>query len=195
MTEMTVKDYAKMGFDDFLASSDKEFPFEFEDVWLFMEQKRAKELWQERIMTLKKEIDIHEDCLGDNMLPVVMPVNHSFTEKQYIREFRAPANHTIVSKIHNTNYPLILLEGDVTIVEKDGTKRVKAPYYSITEVGTMRAVVVHQDCYFITVHISEATNIVDAEKEIFAKTFDDVKVNPKDSCFLEKFIEELRNSK
>ena len=30
---------------------------------------------------------------------------------------------------------------------------------------------------------------------IIAKTFDDVKVNPKDSCFLEKFIEEVRNAK
>ena len=195
MTEMTAKDYAEIGFDEFLQSSDKEFPFEFDDIWLFLEQGKAKKSWQEKILEFKDEIGSHEKSLGPNMLPVTMPVEHSFTEKQYIREFRAPANHTIVSKIHNTNYPLILLEGDVTIVESGAIKRVQAPFFSITEVGTMRAVIVHEDCYFITVHPSEATNIVDAEEEIFAKTFEDVNVVPKDCSSIEKFIEQVRNIK
>ena len=195
MTDMTARDYEKLGFDEFLESSDKEFPFSFDDVWLFLEQKRAKETWQKKILEFKDEIDSHDECLGPNMLPVVMPVEHSFTEKQYIREFRAPANHTIVSKIHNTNYPLILLKGDVTIVESNATKRVQAPFYSITEVGTMRAVIVHEECYFITVHPSEAVNIVDAEEEIFAKTFEEVSVEPKDYSSIEKFIKQVRNTK
>ncbi len=195
MTEMTAKDYAKIGFDEFLQSSDKEFPFEFDDIWLFLEQRKAGKSWQKKILEFKDEIESHEKGLGPNMLPVIMPVEHSFTEKQYIREFRAPANHTIVSKIHNTNYPLILLEGDVTIVESDAIKRVQAPFFSITEVGTMRAVIVHKDCYFITVHPSEATNIVDAEEEIFAKTFEEVNVVPKDFSSIEKFIEQVRNIK
>jgi hypothetical protein len=193
MTEMTAKDYAKIGFDEFLQSSDKEFPFEFEDVWLFLEQKRAKENWQKKITTFEGELKETEEALGENMMSVVMPVEHRFTEKQYIREFRAPAGHTVVSKIHNTNHPIFLLEGEVTIIEESGRKRVKAPYYSITEVGTKRVVLVHEDCFFVTVHPSDKTNIFDVEEEVIAKSFKDVNIEPKNSSSIDGFIEQVRN--
>ncbi len=193
MTEMTAKDYAKIGFDEFLQSSDKEFPFSFEDIWLFLEQKRAKENWQKKITTFEDELKKTEEVLGENMMNIVMPVEHGFTEKQYIREFRAPAGHTVVSKIHNTNHPIFLLEGEVTIIEESGEKRVKAPYYSITEVGTKRIVLVHEDCFFVTVHPSEKTNIFDIEEEVIAKSFKDVNIEPKNSSSVDGFIEQVRN--
>jgi len=193
MTEMTAKDYAKIGFDEFLQSSDKEFPFEFEDVWLFLEQKRAKKNWQKKITTFEGELKETEEALGENMMSVVMPVEHRFTEKQYIREFRAPAGHTVVSKIHNTNHLIFLLEGEVTIIEESGRKRVKAPYYSITEVGTKRVVLVHEDCFFVTVHPSDKTNIFDVEEEVIAKSFKDVNIEPKNSSSIDGFIEQVRN--
>jgi len=193
MTEMTAKDYAKIGFDEFLSSSDKEFPFEFDDIWLFMQQKRAKELWQEKIIEFEEFVSSNENSLGDNMLNVVMPVEHSFTEQQYIREFRSPAGHIIVSKIHNTNHPLFLLEGDVTIVEESGERRMTAPSFSITEVGTKRIVFVHEDCYFVTVHPAKSTTPFEVEEEIVAKTFEDVNISPKDLSNLDAFIEQVRN--
>jgi|14BtaG_2_1085337.scaffolds.fasta_scaffold01175_7 quercetin dioxygenase-like cupin family protein len=193
MTEMTAKDYAKIGFDEFLQSSDKEFPFEFDDIWLFLEQKRAKESWREKVTVFEDELRETEEALGENMLNVIMPVEHRFTEKQYIREFRAPAGHTVVSKIHNTNHPIFLLEGEVTIIEESGKKRVKAPYYSITEVGTKRVVIVHEDCFFVTVHPSEKTNIFDVEEEVIAKSFKDVNIEPKNSSSIDGFIEQVRN--
>ena len=193
MTEMTAKDYAKIGFDEFLQSSDKEFPFEFDDIWLFLEQKRAKENWQEKVTTFEDELKKTEEVLGENMMNVVMPVEHRFTEKQYIREFRAPAGHTVVSKIHNTNHPIFLLEGEVTIIEESGEKRVKAPYYSTTEVGTKRVVLVHEDCFFVTVHPSDKTNIFDVEEEVIAKSFKDVNIEPKNSSSVDGFIEQVRN--
>lgn len=192
MTEMTAKDYAKIGFDEFLASSDKEFPFEFDDIWLFMRQKRAKEMWQEKIIEFEECVSSDENSLGDNMLNVVMPVEHNFTEKQYIREFRAPAGHVIVSKIHNTNHPLFLLEGDVTIIEESGERRMTAPTFSITEVGTKRVVFVHEDCYFVTVHPAESTRLFDVEEEVIAKSFKDVNISPKDLSALDCFIRQAK---
>jgi len=191
MTDMTARNYAKLGFDEFLESSDKEFPFSFDDVWLFLEQKRAKETWQKKINQFEDVVRGDESSLGDNMLNVVMPVEHNFTEKQYIREFRAPAGHTIVSKIHNTNHPIFLLEGEVTIIEESGERRVKAPFYSITEVGTKRIVLVHEDCLFVTVHPANSTTIHEVEEEVVAKTFKDVNIQPKDYSVLDKFIKEI----
>ena len=195
MTDMTARDYAKLGFDEFLESSDKEFPFSFDDVWNFMEREKADKAWQVYIDEFHKEVDESESCLGHNMLNAVMPVEHKFTEKQYIREFRAPAEHVIVSKIHNTNHPIFLLEGDVTIVEKGVTKRVKAPYYSITEVGTKRIVYVHEDCFFVTVHPADSTTVSDVENEILADSWGDVKLDPKCSNEVKNLLNEVRNTK
>lgn len=194
MAELSHKDYARIGFEDFLASSDKDFPFEFDDIWLFLEQKRAKESWQEKIQEFQEIVESDENNLGDNMLNVIMPVEHNFTEKQYIREFRAPAGHVIVSKIHNTNHPLFLLEGDVTIIEESGKRRMTAPTFSLTEVGTKRIVLVHEDCYFVTVHPAESTTPFEAEEEVVAKTFKDVNMSPKDLSNLDSFIEQVRNT-
>ena len=56
MAELSHKDYARIGFEDFLSSSDKDFPFEFDDIWLFLEQKRAKESWQEKIKEFQENL-------------------------------------------------------------------------------------------------------------------------------------------
>jgi hypothetical protein len=192
MTEMTEKDYARIGFDEFLSSSDKEFPFGFDDIWDFLQNKRANDAWREKISEFEELVSSSEESLGDNMLNVVMPVEHNFTEKQYIREFRAPAGHVIVSKIHNTNHPLFLLEGDVTIIEKSGKRRMTAPTFSITEVGTKRVVFVHEDCYFVTVHPAESTTLFDVEEEVMAKSFEDVNISPKDFSVLDSFIEQAK---
>jgi len=193
MTEMTAKDYAKIGFDEFLSSSDKDFPFEFDDIWTFLEHKKTKQLWEKKINEFEAIVRKDDNNLGDNMLNVVMPVEHNFTEKQYIREFRAPAGHVIVSKIHNTNHPLFLLEGDVTIIEESGERRMTAPTFSLTEVGTKRVVFVHKDCYFVTVHPAESTTPFEVEEEIVAKTFEDVNMSAKDLSNLDNFIEQVRN--
>lgn len=192
MTEMTEKDYARIGFDEFLSSSDKEFPFGFDDIWDFLQNKKANDVWREKVSEFEELVSSSEESLGDNMLNVVMPVEHNFTEKQYIREFRAPAGHVIVSKIHNTNHPLFLLEGDVTIIEKSGRRRMTAPTFSITEVGTKRVVFVHEDCYFVTVHPAESTTLFDVEEEVMAKSFEDVSISPKDFSVLDSFIEQAK---
>lgn len=190
---MDNKELARIGFNESLGGDESKFPFDFETVWNFMQREKADKAWESYIDEFQKQVEFSDDALGENMLNVVMPVEHNFTEKQYIREFRAPANHIIVSKIHNTNHPIFLLEGDVTIVEKGVTKRVKAPYYSITEVGVKRIVYVHEDCFFVTVHPSESTNIKDVEEEVMAKNFDEVNLNPKDSSELERLLSEIRN--
>jgi len=193
VTNLSKKDYAKIGFEEFLSSSEKEFPFSFEDVWNFIQQSRARQSWEKKIQEFEEAIRDNEESLGDNMLNVIMPVEHSFTEKQYIREFRAPSGHVIVSKIHNTNHPLFLLEGDVTIIEESGERRMTAPTFSLTEVGTKRVVLVHKDCYFVTVHPAESTTPLEAEEEVVAKTFKDVNISPKDLSNLDNFIEKVRN--
>jgi hypothetical protein len=56
-----------------------------------------------------------------------------------------------------------------------------------------RIVYVHEDCFFVTVHPSESTNIKDVEEEVMAKNFDEVNLNPKDSSELERLLSEIRN--
>jgi hypothetical protein len=48
-----------------------------------------------------------------------------------------------------------------------GQVMVSAPYCGITKANARRVVLVHEDCIFTTFHVTKATNVEDAEKDIF----------------------------
>ena len=59
----------------------------------------------------------------------------------------------------------------MSIVDKDGEKRIVAPHYGITKANTKRIIFTHTDCVFVTVHATKKTNIEEIEKEIISKDF------------------------
>ena len=104
------------------------------------------------------------------------PVVHTFTDGQYIREIFNPAGEVIVTGIHSVQHPFFLLVGEMSILDKDGEKRIKAPHYGITEVGTKRIIYAHKDCVFVTVHPnpSNERDIPTLEKLISFEDFEEV---------------------
>jgi hypothetical protein len=102
------------------------------------------------------------------------PLKHSFGYGLYVREIFMPAGKLVISKIHKRDHPYFILKGKVTIVTEDGPMLVIAPFYSMTKAGTKRALYVHEDCIWVTVHKTDETDIDKIEDEIIAKSFDDV---------------------
>ena len=72
------------------------------------------------------------------------------------------------------------MSGDVTVITENGRVRIKAPYHGMTEPGTKRALLTHEETVWITVHHTEETELDKIEDELIAKTFDEV--NP---CLLQ----------
>lgn len=104
------------------------------------------------------------------------PLKHTFTDGLYIREMRAPKGMLNVSKLHKTNHPFFILEGNVSIQTENGPIRIKAPYFGITKAGTKRIVYFHEDTVWITVHLNpnNTTNLDELEREIIAKNYDEL---------------------
>lgn len=84
---------------------------------------------------------------------------HHHCEGVYAREYRLPADHVLIGRVHK--YPCfnILLEGCMTITSSESApKEVSAPQFFISKAGEQKAAVAHTDCVFITFHATEETD-------------------------------------
>lgn len=100
-----------------------------------------------------------------------LPVKHSFTDTQYIRESPVPKGTLFTTGIHKTEHPMFIIKGDVTIFTNDGAVRVKAPYYGITKPGTKRIIYTHEDSTCVTVHTTKERDIEKLDKDLIALNF------------------------
>jgi hypothetical protein len=106
--------------------------------------------------------------IGDNEM---CPLKHTFAPGVYVREIFIPAGTLIVGKIHKHEHPNFLMSGEVSVLTEEGPKRLKGPLSMISPAGTKRVVYAHTDTVWITVHITNSTDLQQIEEEIIAKTY------------------------
>ena len=127
---------------------------------------------RKKILFLESEmLKIPGVIIGDND---ICPLKHTFVDGAYVREMFMPKGMLIVGKIHKKLHPFFVLKGDVSVVTEEGMKRIKAPYFGVTPVGTKRVLYSHEDTVCITVHVTKETDLEKIEEEIIAKTYDEV---------------------
>lgn len=103
-----------------------------------------------------------------------MPLKHSFAEGVYVREIFIPKGHILTGKIHKHSHPNFLMSGEVIVVtEERGREHLKAPLSMISAPGTKRAVIALEDTVWITVHVTNETDLEKIEDYVIAKTYDD----------------------
>jgi hypothetical protein len=99
--------------------------------------------------------------------PLDCPVTHRFTPGLYIREIFMPAGAVITSKIHNTQHPYVVTKGRVSVwIEDTGWVLIEAPYTGITNPGTRRVLLVHEDTVWTTFHPTTKTTVAEIEQDI-----------------------------
>ena len=108
------------------------------------------------------------------MLGDCCPLKHTFADGCYIREIFMPKGLLITSKIHKITHPYFILRGDVTVITEEGEQRITAPFSGITKAGTKRALYIHEDTTWVTVHVTKETEIDKIEQEIISPSFDDL---------------------
>jgi hypothetical protein len=175
------RDDAKFQFDFWTKTLGLEHTFSFDEMYNLALKKReekqslqlSKEQFRTRIMKVENNIENHHNGLTGESLQKLNPLKHSFADGCYIREIFNPKGELLVTKIHKVSHPFFLMQGDMTILMKDGIKRIKAPHYGVTPAGTKRIIYCHEDCVFVTVHATKETNIEKIEEEVIAKDFDE----------------------
>ena len=105
----------------------------------------------------------------------VCPLNHSFVDGAYVREIFLPKNMLFITKIHKKTHPYFVMKGCVSVLVEDEEVLIRAPFSGITKAGTKRIIYTHEDTIWITVHVTDETDISKIEEEVIAKSFDEFK--------------------
>ena len=97
---------------------------------------------------------------------------HRFSEGCYIREILMPKSSIVVGKVHKTEHFNVILEGSVTVITLDGANRYEAPSTFISKPGVQKVVVMHEECRWQTVHVTNETDIPTIESMLVTEDYD-----------------------
>lgn len=139
----------------------------------------TKEEFRTAIAEVEKNIINMDNSYVGKETEIICPLKHSFGDGCYIREIFNPKGALIVTKIHKKTHPFFLLEGSLMIATGKGVEVIKAPYQGMTKAGTKRAIYALEDVKFITVHVTDKTDLDEIEKEIISKNFKEFDEIPK----------------
>ena len=97
----------------------------------------------ERIFAYQRELA--------NLPPAHAAMRHIFMPGIYIREAVLPAGTTFVGSVHLHDHASFV-DGDITVVSNEGERRIQGAAMVLAKAGTKRAVVVHAETVWRTVH-------------------------------------------
>ena len=99
--------------------------------------------------------------------PGEFPLTHRFTPGLYAREIFMPAGSLVVSRVHKTEHPYVVLSGRVRVwTEEGGVVEISGPHVGITKPGTRRVVFILEDCRWITFHPTTETDLEQLRVEL-----------------------------
>lgn len=149
-------------------------------VTVLPEQRLAPDLAaRAQIMALQDAMVAELDRAGidrEQELARLCPLKHVFApggtcKHVYAREILLPAGLTIVGKIHKYAHLNMLMKGRVSVFTEKGREDFVGPLTMVSQAGTKRAVYAHEDTIWVTVHLTNSTDLEEIEAEIIAKDF------------------------
>jgi len=144
--------------------------------------------YRNKVLDLEQELLDSGVCYTGDELDRINPLKHTFADGCYIREILMPAGQVIISKIHKKLHPYFIMRGKVSILTDEGVQHIQAPYSGITKPGTKRVLYMHEDTVFITVSVTDKTDLKEIEDEVIATDFNDPLITKED-------LDLLRNEK
>lgn len=118
------------------------------------------------IMNLQAVMEGMESALDQ------FPLTHHFAPGVYAREMHLPAGHVIVGKIHKHAHLNIIQKGVVVVSTEEGRKEMVGPCVFTSYAGTKRAVYIREDAIWLTIHVTEETDLDKIENEVIADSYE-----------------------
>ena len=115
--------------------------------------------------TLKEYVKANPDAQPE------CPLRHTFAPGAYARQIFIPQGSLVVGKIHKHAHLNFLMLGQAIVATEDGILTYTAPFVFTSLPGTKRVVVAVQDVIWVTVHLTEQTDLTKIEEEIIAPTY------------------------
>ena len=89
-----------------------------------------------------------------------------FADGLYARQVTMPKGSVCTSKIHLKEHFAFILTGDISVWTDESYQRIKAPQIIVTQPGTKRVLLAHEETVWITVHATSARTQAEAEAEL-----------------------------
>lgn len=144
--------------------------------------------------TAQQRVDLLHHAL--TKLPAVeCPLTHRFTPGMYAREILMPAGSIVISLVHRTEHPHVMLSGCMLLwTEEGGLVELSGGHVGITKPGTRRVAYMVSDCRFVTFHATSETDLVKLEAELTERP--DVSyvaaLEAESAAMFRKFIEQTK---
>lgn len=102
-----------------------------------------------------------------------LPVQHEFLDGVYMRTVFMKADTIVIGKIHKQEHVAIISKGRATVLTEHGVLEIEAPFIFKSPPGARRALRIHEDMVWTTVHRSDHQDLEKLEEQLIAKDFDD----------------------
>lgn len=105
---------------------------------------------------------------------IALETKHSFADGIYTRTVFMKAGSLITGKIHKLEHIVVIGQGSASVVSEEfGSKMIKAPMVFVSRPYVQRALFVHEDMVWTTVHKnpSNTQDLDILEEELIAKDF------------------------
>lgn len=124
---------------------------------------------REKILNLEQKlrdyVTAHPDAEPE------MPLRHTFAPGSYARQLFIPAGTIVVGKIHKHAHLNMLMVGHAVVATEEGVQEYVAPFVFTSSPGTKRVVAALTDVIWVTVHVTEETDLAKIEAEIIAPNY------------------------
>lgn len=95
-----------------------------------------------------------------------LETRHYFHGGMYCREVLHSAGVTLTGKVHRKEHFFMVVSGTVSVTTDDGVETITGPRLINSMPGTKRAAHADTDSVIMTFHVTNATNVEDAELEL-----------------------------
>lgn len=147
-------------------------PLSIADARTLVEKLAQSEPWK-NIAGLEQGMEAHPASFRE------IPTEHTFTPGLYQRHVFMKAGDLLVTRIHLTEHPFLVLVGRFLVwTEEDGVVEISAPFRGITKPGTRRVIYVIEGTIFTTTH-ANPTNESDPEKIMAEITYNNRELREK----------------
>lgn len=101
---------------------------------------------------------------------------HHFIPKGYAREMRVKAGVLLTGRIHRRACFNVVLSGELTVINGTDRELIIAPAFFVSPAGSKRAMLIHKDSVWITVHpVNDMTvGVPGLEAELTCDSFEEL---------------------
>ena len=127
----------------------------------------------------QKITDVGHFFLDNPEILLEAPVpTHHFAKGLYSRQLTMSAGSYVLTRVHRHDNFAFIVQGDCTVYSEDGENYYSAPCMLKTLAGTQRAISVHNQCTWVTVHslppgMDENTDIAEVEHYFACDTYEE----------------------